>query len=77
MFSPNTAGSFEDATTSDVTPTTYDSMYIGVTGDLALENGVGDVVIFKNVPSGAILPVRGYKVMATGTTASALIGLND
>jgi hypothetical protein len=76
-FSPNTAGFFEPIVTSDSVPTTYDAIYVGVGGTVILENGDGLAVTFVGVPTGSIMPVRGYKVLATGTTATNLVGLRD
>ncbi|WP_127145090.1 spike base protein, RCAP_Rcc01079 family [Pelagibacterium montanilacus] len=50
-------------------------LYVGATGDLAVEMASGEAVIFAAVPAGSILPVRVRKVLATGTLASAIVGL--
>ena len=52
------------------------AIYIGVAGDVVLRsaNGAEDVV-FRNLPAGFTLDVRVRAVRATGTTASALVGL--
>ena len=61
--------------TNELAKTTR-GIYVGTGGDLSvvLRNG-GAAVTFSDVPSGVILPVRATKVMATGTTASGLVGL--
>lgn len=52
------------------------ALYIGEGGDLVLRSSMGDAdVTFRNLPSGYILDVRAVAVRATGTTASAIIGL--
>jgi hypothetical protein len=51
------------------------SLYVGTTGDVAVTGADGEDVTFKNVPAGAILPIRCYKVKSTGTTASNIVGL--
>lgn len=51
-------------------------VYVGVTGDLAVETASGDTATFVAVPAGMILPVQVKKVLATGTTATSLIALH-
>lgn len=52
------------------------ALYIGVTGNVALvPNRGGTSVTFVGVPSGTILPVQAYRVMATGTTATSILAL--
>jgi hypothetical protein len=48
-------------------------IYIGGYGDLAVTTVSGDVVTFESCPSGSILPVEVRLVMATNTTATALV----
>ena len=51
------------------------SIYIGVSGDVAVHMaGKTSPVVFKSVPAG-VLPVRVDRVLATGTSASDLIAL--
>lgn len=52
------------------------AIYIGVAGDVVLRsaNGTEDVV-FRNLPAGFTLDVRVRAVRATGTTATAIVGL--
>jgi len=49
-------------------------LYIGLTGDLALRNNAGDSIIFQNVAVGFV-DISPDRVLATGTTASQIIGL--
>lgn len=59
------------------------SLYVGVTGNLTVitggdnsNSGLGTPVLFSNVPVGWFpLQVRG--VMATGTTATGIVGVAD
>ena len=51
-------------------------LYVGSAGDVTAEMMSGGMpVTFANVPGGTVLPVRATKVTATGTTATALVGL--
>lgn len=52
------------------------SIYVGSGGDITMQ-GMDDNApkLWKNVPAGSILPFRVKKIMATGTTATNLLGL--
>ena len=64
--------------TTDLTDTPK-GIYIGSGGDLALiaagAPAGSPAVVFRNLPSGALLPVRTRRVAATGTTAADLLAL--
>lgn len=50
-------------------------LYVGVAGNVAVEDEEGTQVLFSNVPSGFYLtPFFVTKVLATGTTADSLVG---
>ena len=51
------------------------ALYVGASGDVVARNDDGDDVAFKAVPAGTVLPVRTRRVMATGTTAGAIVAL--
>lgn len=51
------------------------ALYVGTTGHVTLKGVDGADVVFKNVPSGFILPVQTNFVRATGTTATDIVGL--
>ncbi len=52
------------------------ALYVGQGGNLRLVSVRNENAIsFMNVPSGAILDVRVRQVLATGTTASDIVGL--
>ena len=52
------------------------ALVVGTGGALVMRGaGGGADQIFKNVPSGAVLPFRAQYVRATGTTAADILGL--
>lgn len=51
------------------------ALYVGTAGDVAMLLASGASVTLTNVPSGTLLPVRAVRVLATGTTATAIVGL--
>jgi hypothetical protein len=52
------------------------ALFVGTGGNLVLRGaGGGADVLFKNVASGAVLPIRASHVRATGTTAADLVAL--
>lgn len=51
------------------------SLYVGVTGNVAVVTPAGTVVTFTAVPAGTVLPVEASRVNATGTTATSIVGL--
>ena len=55
---------------------TYEAFYIGVGGDISLDCVTsGANIVFKNVASGQLLPVRANVVNQTGTTATYIVAL--
>lgn len=62
-------------TTSDTTEQNYSGLYIGVTGDVTVKMASGTTETFKNAQEGTILPIVTTKVMATGTTATNILGM--
>lgn len=50
-------------------------VYVGGTGDLAVTMEGGGAITFVSVLSGSILPIRCTQVLATGTTATAIVAL--
>lgn len=49
------------------------ALFVGTGGSLILRNAAGVSVTFKNVQSGALLPVQPRRVLATGTTAADIV----
>lgn len=63
-------------TPSDSASNRARSLYIGVSGNVAVETpGRSSSVVFTAVPVG-VLPVRVVKVLSTGTTATNILGLD-
>lgn len=65
-------------TPSDAVPlvATPKALYIGTGGTVVLRTASGAAdVMFKNLASGQILPVRAQFVRATGTTAADIVAL--
>lgn len=62
---------------SGLLPRATKAIYIGEAGDVNLVTvGSDEVVVFRNVPAGAILDVCVQAVRATGTTAMSIVGLS-
>lgn len=56
-------------------PAVMRALYVGVSGDVNLITPSGNVLLFKNVLQGTILPMASIQVKATGTTATNILGL--
>ncbi len=55
----------------------YKSIYVGGGGDITLSwDGGKTNVLFTALPSGAVLNATSARIMATGTTATAMVGMN-
>jgi hypothetical protein len=52
------------------------ALYVGQAGDLKVRMVSGEVILFAGVLAGALYPLRVDRVLATGTTASGLVGLS-
>lgn len=51
------------------------AVYVGTAGNLAVTTLTGEDLLFVGVPGGTFMPVRLRRIKATGTTASAMVGL--
>lgn len=49
-------------------------VYVGGAGNVTIQDMAGNTVLFTAPPVGSVLPVRATRVMATGTTATLLVG---
>lgn len=53
------------------------ALYVGGTGGVTVVPASGGAaVLFAGVPAGTVLPIACSKVMATGTSATGIVGLN-
>lgn len=51
------------------------AIYVGGYGDVAVITAGGETVTFVGMSAGDLLPVRASRVMATGTTATSIVGI--
>ncbi len=56
-------------------PHTTRAIYVGGAGDVSVEMKDGGAVTFRNVNAGAVVAIRVSRVLATGTTATDIVGL--
>lgn len=59
----------------DTNPPLPSALYIGTGGNIAVVAADGSSGVIENVLGGTILPIRVKQVLATGTTATKIIGL--
>ena len=66
-----------DIIPSDAAPLPFATraIYVGTTGNVRMLMVSGDLVTLTNVQAGAFYPLRINQVLATGTTATGLVGL--
>ena len=50
------------------------ALFVGIGGDVAVRMLDGSQVTLANVPAGTMLPLRVDRVLATGTSAGAILG---
>lgn len=51
------------------------AIYVGGDGDLVVHDPEGNPVTFASLAAGTLLPIRAARVLATGTTATGLVGI--
>lgn len=78
--SPDAPASGGFAITPTDTPTTKFAfltrgIWVGTGGDVEVEMQSGEVLLLKNVASGALLPLQTVRVGDLNTTAADLVGL--
>lgn len=62
---------------SDSNVLAFNALYVGGAGDVSIDfTEGGSAVVFPAVLAGSILPLRGTRVNATGTTATNMVWLN-
>lgn len=61
--------------TDDATFTDQESraIFVGVGGDINIDDETGTATVHKNVANGAILPLRSRRVRSTSTTATDIV----
>lgn len=77
-------GNFSGPATRQVAITPNDStdlaypvrgLYVGGTGNVVCISTGGDTATYAGVPAGTIIPVAVSRVLATGTTATSIVGM--
>lgn len=61
-------------TPSDSTTQRSGALYTGSGGSIAVKTEDGSTITFVSAAAGAILPVKVVQILATGTTATGLVG---
>ena len=51
------------------------ALWVGGAGDVAVITRGGNTITFSGVAAGTLIPVRTTRVLATGTTATNILGL--
>lgn len=75
QLSSLTADTAAAVTTSDTAANIFTRLYIGGAGNVAVVTEAGNTVTFSAVPVGTFLDIRVKQVLATGTTATNIVGL--
>lgn len=61
--------------TNNITGAPCSALYVGEVGDVAAVFQNGQVVVFKGVPAGTILPFSLKRVNSTDTSAASMVAL--
>ena len=67
------ADSITPADATDIVPTR--GVYVGVSGDLAVDMSDGSTVTFVGLAAGIIHPISVKRIYATGTTATSILAV--
>jgi hypothetical protein len=74
-YAANSAVSVTTSDTADLSSGFTRAVYVGGTGDLAVNMIDGTSVTFKAIPAGALLPISVTRIKSTGTTATNIVAL--
>lgn len=75
QLSSLTADTAATVTPSDTGPNVFTRLYIGGAGNVAVVTEAGNTVTFTAVPVGTHLDIRVKQILATGTTATNIVGM--
>ena len=75
LTSPVSAGAAITPSDTVDLPQATRVLYVGIPGDVRVQLVGGDEVTLIAAQGGAMYPIRAARVLATGTTAGALVGL--
>ena len=75
LHSPASHGFATTPHDTDPLGETTRALFIGGAGAVCVVMASGAELIFAGLAAGTVLPVRAIRVKATGTTASAILGL--
>lgn len=75
MYMQNPALNAQEVTNDVDLPYATSGLYVGTGGDVEVIMKAGNTVVFPDVPSGSILPIRITRVVDANTTALGLIAL--
>lgn len=75
LTGPATGGFAVTPSDADALSTVCRALYVGGGGNLVVRMLSGETLVFPNVPSGSLLPLRASHVMTTGTAATGLVAL--
>lgn len=73
---PDVGTKLRAVTKSDTTVVACQGLYIGGTGDVAIQaRDDSAAVTLSTVPAGTVLPIDCYRVFSTGTTATNIVAI--
>lgn len=75
LTGPATAGFAVTPDDAADLPQVTRALYVGGGGTLAVQMMNGETLAFTGLQGGSLLPVRTGRVLATGTTATGIVGL--
>ena len=57
-----------------IAPREFRCFWVGNGGDVTYVTARGNTSLIENIPSGSLIPFAGQRVLATGTTATGIVG---